>query len=282
MPPVMIITDSSAYLPVDLVAQYPIRVMPLTLNWDGKTYRDGVDILATEFYQRLSSSKTLPTTSQLSAGEITLQVNELLKEGYDVLILPISSGLSSTYQTAENTIQDFPAGHVALLDSHFVSMALGFQVLAAARAAADGATLAECVQVAQRAFEHIGVYFTVNTLKYLAAGGRINTASRLLGSSLNIKPILEIRGGKIELVSSVLSRRLAIQRLLSLVESGINGRTPVRISVFHALAPDVAESLMETCQARFSPVECVLTEVSPVIGSHVGPGTLAIAYMAGE
>ena len=281
MPHVIVLTDSSAYLPPDLVAQYPIRVMPLILNWDGKTYRDGIDIQATEFYQRLSRSNTLPTTSQVSAGEIMAQVNGLLHEGYEVLILPISSGISSTYQTTAAMLQNFPAEHVALLDTKLVSMALGFQVLAAARAAMAGATLAECAQIAQQAYTQIGVYFTVNTLKYLAAGGRINSARRMLGATLNIKPILEIRSGKIELVSSVLSRRLAIERMLALVEKGINGRAPVRISVFHALAPEAAEALLETCRVRFSPIECILAEVSPVIGSHVGPGTLSIAYQAG-
>ncbi len=138
-------------------------------------------------------------------------------------------------------------------------MALSFQVLAAARAAAAGASLAECKQVAEQVYGHIGVYFTVDTLKYLAAGGRINSAKRLLGAALNIKPILEIRDGKIELVTSVISRRKAIERMLDLVEKGIAGRTPGRISVFHA---------METSWPRFwnsqngFPVENILLKLA--------------------
>lgn len=281
MSKITILTDSSAYLPPELVAQYPIRVMPLTLIWDGKTYQDGIDIKAAEFYQRLSKSKTLPTTSQVASGEIISRVNEILTTGQDVLILPISSGISSTYPTAMGIMKDFPMERVALLDTRLVSMALGFQVLTAARLAASGASLADCKKAAEHAYDHIGVYFIVDSLKYLAAGGRINTAKRLLGTALHIKPILAIQEGKIELVSSVRTQRKAIAAMLDLVEKGIAGRSPVRISVFHAMAEELAMELMETVQGRFSPVELILAEVSPVVGAHVGPGTLSIAYQAG-
>lgn len=282
MNPVIILSDSTAYLPADLVAAYPIRVLPLYLNWDGKTYRDGIDIGAEEFYHRLSHAATLPTTSQIPAGDFEVALNGLLAEGYDVLMLPISSGISSTYATAASVVLNYPSDRVALIDTKLVSMALGFQVLAAARKAAAGATLAECKRAAEQAYGEIGVYFTVDTLKYLAAGGRINSAKRLLGSALKVKPMLEIRDGKIELVESVLSRRRAIERLLHLVETGIGGRKPVRISVFHAMARPLAEELMHKCKERFNPIELILSEVSPAIGAHVGPGTLSIAYQAGE
>lgn len=282
MNPVMILTDSTAYLPPDLVASHPIRVEPLTLNWDGKNYRDGVDIGAEEFYMRLAKSSTLPTTSQIAAGEIERVLNELLGQGYDVLMLLISSGISSTYFTAASVAEKYPPDRVAIIDTHLVSMALSFQVLAAARKAMAGASLAECKRTAEQVYSHIGVYFTVDTLKYLAAGGRIGSAKRILGAALMIKPMLEIRKGKIELVESVISRRRAIARLLELVEQGIAGRKPVRISVFHALARDTADYLMAACKERFDPVELILSEVSPVVGSHVGPGTVSIAYQAGE
>lgn len=282
MNPVIILTDSTAYLPTDLVASLPIRVLPLTVTWDGVSYRDGVDIGAEEFYTRLSKSTTLPTTSQIPAGEIEAELKVLLAEGYDVLIMLISSGISSTYHSAASAVQNFPADRVALIDTLLVSMALGFQVLSAARLAAAGGSLAACKARAEQAYNEIGVYFTVDTLKYLAAGGRIGTAKRLLGSALLVKPMLAIRNGKIELVESVFTRRKAIRRLLDLVEEGIAGRTPVRISVFHALARDTADYLMEECRKRFNPIELILSEVSPVVGSHVGPGTVSIAYQAGE
>ena len=160
-------------------------------------------------------------------------------------------------------------------------MALSFQVLTAARAANEGASLEECKALAEEAYKHIGVYFVVDTLKYLHAGGRIGGAERFFGTALNIKPILMIDKGKIDAVKSVISKRKAIDAMIDLVEEGINGRTPVRISVFHAGVHDVAVEIMERANKRFNPVESILSHVSPVIGSHVGPGTVSIAYMAG-
>ncbi len=280
--PVMILTDSSAYLPSDLVTNYPIRVMPLTLTWDGQAYRDGVDIQAEEFYRRLSTSDTLPKTSQPSAQEIKSIVHALLKEGYDVLMMPISSGISGTYQTAIGLLQDFPAERVLVLDTKLVCMALGLQVMAAARAAAAGADLSTCERIAQQAYANIGAFGMVDTLKYLAAGGRINTAARLLGAAINLKPILQFRNGKVELVGSSITRRKAVARILDMVEKEMGNRTPVRISVFHALAEEPAKELMAMALERFSPIETILTEFSPVVGAHVGPGTLAIAFHAGS
>lgn len=282
MNPVLILTDSTAYLPAETIANLPVRVLPLTLNYEGQTYRDGLDISAEELYTRMTKSSTLPTTSQIPVGEIDAELKKLLAEGNDVLCMFISSGISGTYGSAASAVQHFPPERVALIDTQLVSMALGFQVLAAARLAAAGGTLAACKARAEQAYNEIGVYFTVDTLKYLAAGGRIGTAKRLLGAALLVKPMLAIRHGKIELVESVFTRRKAIRRLLELVEEGIGGQKPVRISVFHALARETADDLMEECRKRFSPVELILSEVSPVVGSHVGPGTVSIAYQAGE
>ena len=177
--------------------------------------------------------------------------------------------------------KDFPGQLIRVVDTRLVSMALSFQVLAAARAVEQGASLEAGEAVAYAAYDHIGVYFTVDTLKYLAAGGRINSAKRILGTALSIKPLLEIRDGKIELLESVVSKRKAINRMVQLTERGINGRTPVRISVFHAGVPDAAADLLERVTVQFTAVESILSEISPAVGAHVGPGTISIAYMAG-
>lgn len=281
MTPVKIITDSSAGLPDSYAKELSIHVLPLTLHWEGKDYRDGVDIKAHEFYTRMAQTDALATTSQVTEYAFEQSFKQFLDEGYDILVLPISSGISSTYQSALSALTEFPGAPVEVIDTQLVSMALSFQVLAAARAAAASASLAECKAVAEDAYNKIGVYFTVDTLKYLAAGGRINTAKRFMGTVLNIKPVMEIRGGKIEALESVISIRKAIQRMVQLVERDINGRTPVRISVFHALMEDTARELLAQCEQQFSPVESILSDVSPVVGAHTGPGTISIAYMAG-
>ena len=279
MKKVAIITDSSAYLPQEIVDELEITVVPLTLHWDGETFRDGVDIHAEEFYERLTHSETIPTTSQTTVGEFSTLFQSLLDQDYAVLAMLISSGISGTVESALQAKTDFPDAPLEVIDSQLVSMALGFMVMKVARAAHNGASLEECKALSESLNEHIGVYFTVDTLKYLNKGGRINTAKRLLGAALNIKPIMEIRDGKIELLESVISRKKAIQRMLDLVKSNVAGAREVSISTFHAAADKDCQFLMAQAVELFNPVETVVTFVSPVVGSHVGPGTLSIAYM---
>lgn len=275
---VAIITDSSAYLPENIIQELGIHVVPLTLHWGEDTYRDGEDIRAEEFYARLAESETIPTTSQTPMGEFERLFKSLLDQDYAVLAILISSGISGTVESALQAQKAFPDAPLAVVDSRLVSMALGFMVMAAARAAADGASLEACQALAEEIYPKIEVYFTVDTLKYLNKGGRINTAKRLVGSALNIKPIMEIRNGKIELVESVRSRKKAIARLLELVARDIDGCEHVRIATFHAAADEDKLKLMAHAVDRFNPVETVITYVSPVVGAHTGPGTLSIAY----
>ena len=281
MKKVAIVTDSTAYLPSNYVEEFGVTVVPLTLQWDGASYRDGVDILPDEFYTRLSDSKTLPTTSQATVNDFTQVYKRIMDEGFDILTLPISSGISGTYDSAIQAKAQLGEVPIEIIDTRLVSMALSFQVLAAARAAKDGASLEECKQIALKAYDHIGVYFVVDTLKYLHAGGRIGGGKRFMGTALNIKPILEIRDGKIEAVKSVISINKALEAMVEMVEKDIDQRKPVRVSVFHALAAEKAQELLKTTAARLHADEAILSYVSPVIGCHVGPGTLSIAYMAG-
>lgn len=281
MKKVAIITDSTAYLPQSIVEELGICTVPLTLHWDGESYRDGEDIKAEEFYDRLEESNTIPTTSQVTVNEFNELFKKLLDKDYAVFAMLISSGISGTVESAQQAAENFPDAPLAVMDTQLVSMALGFMVMKVARAAQEGASLAECQALAEAVYPNIGVYFTVDTLKYLNKGGRINTAKRLLGAALNIKPIMEIRDGKIELVESVISRKKAIERMLELVERDIAGRTPVRICTFHAKAEEDNQTLMAEAVARFDPIEAVTTFVSPVIGTHTGPGTVSIAYVVG-
>ncbi len=281
MKKVAIVTDSTAYLPQEYVDSLPIRVIPLTLNWDGNTYRDGIDIKPNEFYTRLSKSNTLPTTSQATVKDFSDVFEQLIKEDYAILTMPISSGISGTVNSAFQAKEMFPKAEIEVIDTKLVSMALGFQVLAAARAAKEGASLEEVKKIAIEAYSHIGVYFVVDTLKYLHAGGRIGSAKRWFGTALKIKPVLEIRDGKIEAVKSVFTFSKALDAMIELIDNDVQGKSPIRISVFHALADEAAQVLLERTVKHFNAVEGIMSFVSPVVGSHVGPGTISIAYMAG-
>jgi len=279
---VTILSDSSAYIPKEFIERYNLSILPLTVNWQGVSLYDGVDIQANDFYQQLANSKELATTSQVTVGQFLEVFSKLLKEGKDIFYMGISKGLSATVDSALQAKKELgDPENLVVMDTRLVSMALTLMVLEVAKAAQNGASLQECQQLANDVYPRIGVYFTVNSLEYLHRGGRINTAKRLLGSALDLKPIMEIRDGKIELVESVRSQKKALNRMIELIERDIDGRTPVRIGPFHALAFDEMVTMEEAAVERLHPVEIIRSEVSPVIGSHVGPGTVSMAYMVG-
>ena len=282
MDKVIIATDSSAYLPQEYVDRYNIPVLPLTLNWDGQSYRDGVDIRATEFYTRLLKSSTIPTTSQVTVQQFLDLFTPLLESGHKVIYTGISLGISATYNSAVIAKEQLGnPENLEIIESKLVSSALSFLVLALARASEEGASMKDLLELAPQVYPKIGVYFTVDTLEYLHKGGRINTAKRFMGTALNIKPMLEIRDGKIEAVESVISRKKAITRMLDLVVKQVGDRTPVRISPFHALCEGRCREMEARAIELLHPVEVIRSEVSPVVGAHVGPGTLSLAWMAG-
>jgi DegV family protein with EDD domain len=160
-------------------------------------------------------------------------------------------------------------------------MAMGVQVLAAARAAEAGKALTEVIAAAEQARDRTGVLFVVDTLEFLHRGGRIGGAQRLLGTVLNMKPLLEVREGKVEPIERVRTARKALARLLDLIEERTGGRKPLRLATIHAAAEDQARELLAAAQERFNPDEALLSEASPVVGTHAGPGTLGLAYCAG-
>jgi DegV family protein with EDD domain len=278
MSKVAVITDSTAYLPDALLKAHHITVTPQVLIWG-----DGVDIMPEDFYKRLETSKVMPTTSQVSIGDMKAAFEKLLESGYDVLGIFISSKLSGTMQSATQALEMLPkaANNISIVDSNSTAMAMGFQVLVAARAAQDGATLAECQKLAEKARDHTGVYFVVDTLEFLRRGGRIGGAQALLGSALNIKPILELRDGRIESVEKVRTKSKAMERMIDLVAKHIAGRTPVRLATLHANAETEARAALDTAVLQLNPIETVFASVSPVIGTHAGPGTIGLAFMAG-
>jgi DegV family protein with EDD domain len=281
MSKVAIVTDSTSYIPKPILQQHKIEVIPQVLVWGNETLRDGVDITPEEFYRRLQKASQMPSSSQATPGEFKEVFAKLLDDGYDVLAILISSKLSGTVDSAIQAKAMYPDASIEVVDSYSTSMAMGYQVLLAARAAEQGASLEECKEIAVKTCGMTGIVLTVDTLEFLHRGGRIGGGKRFLGTVLNIKPILELEDGKIEGVEQVRTRSKAINRLVELAEERIKGRTPVHIACLHANAPDEAQALLDqTCQ-RIKVVEKTVTDVSPVIGAHVGPGTLGITFLAG-
>ena len=280
---VAIVTDSTAYLPKEIISQYHISIVPLSLVWGEQILLDGVDIQPVEFYDRLSNSKVMPTTSQVTPAAMLGTIQPLLEQGYDVLGIFLSSKFSGTILSAMQArdMLNGAAHRVAIVDSLSTTMAMGWPVLTAARAAQAGENLAECQKIAENACKNSGVLFVVETLEFLRRGGRIGGAQALLGTVLNIKPVLEMRDGRIEALEKVRTKQKATQRVIDLVTERIQGRTPIRIAVTHANSEADASFMLNAAQAKLNPVETFLCPLSPVIGTHAGPGTVALNYMVG-
>ena len=280
---VAIVTDSTAYIPTDLVKKYNITVAPQILIWGDKTYEDGVDIQPDEFYRQLKTAKVMPSTSQVSPATMQALFNQLIEKGHDVLAILISAKLSGTIQSSLQAKEALAKSQkkIEIVDSNSTAMAMGFHVLQAARAAAEGAKLAECKALAEKARAYTGVYFAVDTLEFLHRGGRIGGATRFLGSALNLKPILALQDGRIEAIDRVRTKSKALDRVLELIVEATKGKTPIRIATLHANAPQEARELLEKVNKVLNATENIFSEVSPVIGTHAGPGTVGLAYMAG-
>lgn len=220
-----LVTDSTAYVPAELVQKHNISVVPLILVWGDEMFEDGVDILPKEFYTRLKTAKVMPSTSQATPAKMQAIFQSLVDQGMDVLGMFISSKLSGTMQSAMQAKDTMgSAGEkVTLVDSQCTSMALGFQVLAAARAMDAGASLQECAAIAEKAHEKAGLFFAVDTLEFLHRGGRIGGAQRFIGSALNLKPILALKDGRVEGVERIRTKGKAQDRILELVSEKVKG-----------------------------------------------------------
>lgn len=280
---VAVVTDSTAYLPEDCLKQYNISVTPLSVIWGEHVYQDGVNILPGEFYKRLAASKVIPTTSQVMPAVMQLMFESLLLRSYDVLGIFVSSKISGTVQSAIQARDMLPYAteNIAIVDSLWTTMALGWPVLTTARAAEAGESLTECQKIAEHACANSGVLFVVETLEYLRRGGRIGGAAALLGTVLNIKPVLEMREGKIEAAGKVRTKQKAVQHMLDVVSERLGGKSNIRIAVTHANADAEAAWLLDAARTKLNPIETMTCPLSPVLGTHVGPGTVAINYMSG-
>jgi len=283
MSKIAVVTDSTTYLPSDLAKKYNISIAPQVLIWGEQTYKDGVDIQSEEFFTRLKTAKVMPTTSQVAVISFQEMFQDLVNKDYEILAVLVSSKLSGTVQSATQArdLMSTAREKVHIVDSQSVAMALGFQAVAVARAVESGASLSEAKALAEKLNEYTGVFFAVDTLEFLHRGGRIGGAQRFLGTMLNMKPILAIQNGRVEGIERIRTKSKALDRVFELVIEKVKGKSPIRIATLHANAVDEAKVLLARAEKELNPTESVFTEVSPTVGTHAGPGTVGLAFMAG-
>jgi DegV family protein with EDD domain len=279
---VKVITDSTADIPAELVQELEISVVPLKVHLQGQTYLDGVDIRAEEFYKKLQEANELATTSQPSPIDFVETYRAAAKEGdVDLLSIHLSSAFSGTFQSAllaKSMVEE--EFKVTVIDSKKASYAIGMIVVEVARAAKEGKSLDECVALVNRMIDEMGVYFMVDTLEYLQKGGRIGKASALVGSLLNIKPILSIsENGEVFPLDKVRGKSKAEARVFELIREKAGDKGLAKAAVFHADRPEEAERWAERLRNEFAVEDVVITQIGPVVGAHVGPGTIAVVVL---
>jgi DegV family protein with EDD domain len=283
---VAIITDSSACIPQELVEKYGIQLVPMNVIFGDKTYQDGIDITPSEFYNLLRQAKELPATSHSSPGAHLEAYRRASLRADNILCITLSSKFSGQFNSARVAMEmakdSLPDVTIKVLDCGSAAAAQGLVVLAAARAAASGQSLTGVIKTANSVARGVSLLAMVDTLDYLVKGGHVRRAAALASSMLRIKPIFTLNGGDARPVTNARTTLGAIKRMVKLMGQKIVTGQPLHVAVMHADALDEALVLRDQISSRFDCTELLITEFTPVMGVHIGPGLIGIAFYCGD
>ena len=274
---VRIVTDSTSDLPKDIVEEYDIQVVPLTVKLGDKTFRDYYDLSPNEFYEMLKHTDDFPTTSQPSVDEF-IKTYKRFDEKDDIVSIHISLDMSKTAQSATVALQQLPNYKIEIIDSRTVCLGLGMIVLESAKAVKDGADAKEVIDLVHKLMSEIKVYFSVETLEYLQKGGRIGKAQGFLGTMLKIKPLLAVKDGFVTPVERIRGSGKLINRMVELVkEDAVEGKK-LKTSFVWGESDSQINELASGIKSELEYDELFRSHVGTVITSHAGPTAFAVGY----
>jgi DegV family protein with EDD domain len=276
---VKIVTDSTVDVPKEELDALGVEVVPLTITVDGKSYADGVDVSAKDYITLLKEAKEIPRTSQPAAGVFAEVYDRLGADGSEIISIHITNGMSGTFNSAQNGAQMSKA-KVTVIDSKFISFALGFQVLEAAKLAQEGKTVAEIIDRVEKIRMNSSLYIMVDTLEYLVKGGRIGRGKALVGSLLKIKPIASLADGVYTPVSKVRTYVQLIKYLLKQLETETANKTIKAIGIAQADTLELATEVKDAVAKATGFNNIKIVDTTPIISTHTGPGALALMYFA--
>ena len=283
---VIVVTDSCASVPAPMVKELGIEVVPYYVHTVDGTQRDGVDQSPDEFYAWLRQAPEWPTTANPSAGEYLEAFRQASKQGDGIVSISMTGAGSGGFQSASLAKrlaeQELPGVPVEVVDTRQVAMAHGWSVIQAARAALKGLAVDEVAAVANKVAEQAFVAFTNDTLEYLQRGGRIGKVTSVVGEMLNIKPVIGMRGGMPAPLSVARTRLGAYKRIISLSLGRIPEGSSVRVALMHVAAGDEVEKFRPLLEEKYAVIEWVVTQLSPALGVHSGPGTVGISVIPEE
>lgn len=278
---IKIFTDSTCDMPKDLVEKYGIDLLSLYINFGSETIKE-MDISNEEFYNRIEKEDSLPTTSQPSVQEMTERFESFLKEGIDVIAVMISSGLSGTFSTAnmvkEMLKNEYPERKIEIIDSKSTSMQMGFAALTGAMSALENCDFKTTVEKIKSNIKSSRFLFTPHNMDYLKKGGRIGGAQALLGNILKINPVLTVdNDGVVEIVKKIRTKKKAVQGILDRFQDDVDKYGFGDAVVHHINTLEEAKALAKKVEDIIKrPVR--IADIGPVVGAHVGPGSVGIAY----
>jgi DegV family protein with EDD domain len=276
---VKIVTDSLADIPPDIQKELDITSIPCIVRFGDQEFRDRVDLMPSEFYRRLASSSTLPATSQPATG-VFEQVYRTLAESTDqILAIHTVASLSGIFNASRIAAESIPNVQIELIDSKQVTMALGWLVILAARAAKEGRSIDEIKEIVQDAAQRVHIIAMLDSLEFAQRGGRLGKGKALVGTLLRVKPLLSVVNGEIVPVENVRTQKRALERL---TEIALSSGPIQELSVIHAEAPQHAKHLQNVLAQTFPEEQIVMSETGPVLGTHVGPGAVGIAWLTGK
>lgn len=278
---VQVVTDSTADIPDAEVSRYHISVVPLRVQFGDETFLDRVEISADEFVERLRGSSKLPTTSQPPVAAYESAFQQAIHQDVDVVCVCLTAGLSGTYNAARLAAESVDSDRITVIDSLSASMATGWCAIAAAKAAAAGASRQEVVDAAESARGRYQLYAALDTLEYLHKGGRIGRAQQLVGSMLSMKPIVAIEEGEVRPVERVRTWSKALDRMVALATAQ---GTLESLAVLHVGNSDDAERVADQLRDLVGDGEIIIGDIGPVVATYSGPGAIGIVTLraAGE
>lgn len=280
----IIVTDSTADIPFEMVQEYGITVVPMQVLFGDESFLEGVNLTAEQFYARLLRTHEMPTTTQTSPSKYAEVYRSLLMERSEapIISIHISSGMSGTYQSAllGKAMLEEELGRsldITVIDSLSASYGFGLQVVAAARLGVSGASVQDIVEEIERLRKARHLYFLVDTMEYLQKGGRVGRAAALLGNLLNIKPILSVdEEGVIYAVDKARGRKKAVNRIIELFVKDYGDHKDINVSVCDGANDELAEEFVTELSKHFTLHEIVRSDIGAVVGTHVGPGIVAV------
>lgn len=276
---IAVMTDSTAYLPKELIEKYHIYIIPLSVTFGEESYREGIDITTEQFYEKLRKSEELPTTSQPSIGAFVNIYETLVAENYDAVItVHLSKKISGTYEAAQSAAELVEGLDVYAFDSGLSTLPQGLFAVEAAQLAKKDKTPEEIIAHLDERKEKIRAYFMVDDLTNLQKGGRLSGAQALVGGLLKIKPILHFVDGEIVPFEKIRTRKKAIRRIFSMLEEDIARGIVDKVIFFHANDRQSALDLEKGFQEKHPDIQSIITYFGPVIGTHLGEGALGVAW----